>query len=140
MALQESSAANFLTNEERFVLGSDFELVEHYDDHVIGYEGTQMPLVAQQILQAGLGQTLPVRVKLFFMDNSDIGCPRTYRVELAVVDPIVIDSRPVHAYGQSSRACPDLSVAFTEAAICCVMNVRVVPESRCIAHMRRARD
>jgi hypothetical protein len=139
MTFQRSTAPPFLTGlESMFVSQHGFVLEEHYDDAVMRFYGTYLSPEASAILVQYFGEELAPMVWINFNDNRDIGCPRTYKVEVGV-GRACGEARGISTFGlfgRSSSACTSLEVAFTEAAIRFVMQL-FVPPSNIVAFGRR---
>ena len=106
---------DFLSNDDMaFLEKNGFTLEEDIDPHVKRYHGLYLPNTIRQLLSKGLGvdNFIPL-VWINFNDNSDFGCPNTYRVEIGVEGV----RKLFGVFGKSSPFCSTIDSAYMEAAV-----------------------
>ena len=106
---------DFLSKDDiAFLEKNGFTLEEDVDPHVRRYHGLYMPIWARQMLSKVLGieHFIPL-VWINFNDNSDFGCPNTYRVEIGIEG----ERKLFGIFGKSSPFCATIDSAYMEATI-----------------------
>lgn len=135
-----SRVGNFLTDAEiDFVTRHNFALEEHIDDNVIRYGGTHLTRKATELLSSRFGDAPIAIVNINFNDNSDIGLPRTYCVEIGIERECGAQHgfATFGIFGRSSNTCPCIETAFQEAAAQLLVRLLVTAKGGTVAFHRR---
>lgn len=134
-----TSVVVLTAEEQQFVDQNNFTAINSMDEYVAEYQGTYLTESAHSLLAQRFGEDVVARVRVKFVDYSDIGYPRGYLVVIGIPE----EWGERHGYltlgvlGFSSPACPDLQAAYKEAAVRFLAAMFVKPRSQMVEHMQR---
>jgi hypothetical protein len=118
---------------EQFVKRHNYTATPKYDDNVEPFRGSLLTEKSRAVLARHFDEETikDAAVYLYFCDNSDVQCPRTYKVEIGLPNGHLPDSHggrsTMGVFGSSGSACTELESAFEQAAINLIMKLFVVP-------------